>query len=144
MPAARSCERIADLPYRRRSSQNQCNRYRANAAGPLSCPDGRDRRPVNQNTSEATFPNGNPLLVVGLQHLIAGRADLGAVLLQARQNREVTLIDDGTAELLNVTRAGRLLFGRAAAALRERTGENGQRRQQGKCQENLTHRVPSF
>ena len=39
----------------------------------------------------------------------------GAVLLQAGEDHEVTLIDDVAAVALNVTVAGRLLFGRAAA-----------------------------
>ena len=46
-----------------------------------------------------------------LQHLIAGLGDLRAVLLQAGQDREVTLIDHLAAEVLDIARAGRLLFG---------------------------------
>ena len=57
------------------------------------------------------------LLAVVFQHLIAGRRDLGAVLLQAGQNGEIALIDHRAAEALNVARAGLLLFRRAAALL---------------------------
>jgi hypothetical protein len=83
------------------------------------------------------------LLAVVLQHLIAGLGQLGAVLLQAGQNGEVALIDDRTAEALNVARTGRLLFRRATALL----GEGGGRkryRQECECKEKFTHHRPSF
>ena len=54
------------------------------------------------------------LLAVTLEHLVAGRADLGAVLLQAGQNDEIALIDHGTAVALHVARTGLLFLGRAA------------------------------
>jgi len=66
------------------------------------------------------------LLAVVLQHLVAGRRDLRAVLLQAGEDREVTLIDDGAAVALDVAVAGGLLFRRAAALrLRRLLGESG-------------------
>src|SRR5215472_1830438 len=82
------------------------------------------------------------LLPVALQDRITRRADLGAVLLEAREHREIALVDHMTAETLRVARAGPLLFRRAArVALGESRG--GQRRQ-GEDEEKFTHRVPSF
>src|SRR3954451_17745218 len=49
------------------------------------------------------------LLVVVLQDLVAGLRDLGPVLLEAGQDGEIALVDDRTAELLHIARAG-LLF----------------------------------
>ena len=64
------------------------------------------------------------LLAVVLQHLIAGRRNLRAVLLQAGENHEVALVDDAAAVALNVAVAGGLLFRRAAArGLRRLLGE---------------------
>ena len=57
------------------------------------------------------------LLAVVLENLVAGRADLGAVFLEARQDVEVALVDDRTTELLHVTGTGLLLIRRAAALL---------------------------
>src|ERR1700729_3675004 len=82
------------------------------------------------------------LLTVALQNLVAGRADLGTVLLQAGQDHEIALIDHGTAEFLHVARTGLLLRLRTAV-LSQRCGRNG-KRQQGESQENFTHRVPSY
>src|SRR5262245_12883313 len=86
------------------------------------------------------------LLVVGLQDLIASLRDLGPVLLQAGQNREIALIDDRTAELLHVARAGLLLFGRAASLLGLLGERRGRKRcrQQGESEEIFTHGSPSF
>jgi hypothetical protein len=89
------------------------------------------------------------LLAVVLQHLIAGLGDLGAILLQAGQNGEVTLIDHGATVLLHVTRTGFLLFDGAAALLAlpgllcERRVRK-RKRQQGESKKIFTHRVPSF
>jgi hypothetical protein len=52
---------------------------------------------------------------VVLQHLVAGRRDLRTVLLQAGEDREITLIDDGAAVALDVAVAGGLLLRGAAA-----------------------------
>jgi hypothetical protein len=59
------------------------------------------------------------LLPVVLQHLIAGRRDLGAILLQAGQDGEITLIDHRTTEALHVTGASLLLIRCSAALLGE-------------------------
>lgn len=48
---------------------------------------------------------------MALQHLLTGGADLAAILLQAGENGEIALIDDGAAVTLHVTRAGLLLIG---------------------------------
>ena len=79
-----------------------------------------------------------------LQHLIAGGADLGTVLLQAGQNGEVALIDHRTTVALHVADTGLLFIGRAAAL---RLGEGIRRnrgRQQEKSQESFAQRIPSF
>ena len=79
---------------------------------------------------------GPSLLAVVFQHLIAGLGQLGTVLLQAGQNGEVALIDDRTAEALNVARTGRLLFRRAAALLLLGDGAGRNRyRQERECKE---------
>jgi hypothetical protein len=57
------------------------------------------------------------LLSVILQHLIAGLAQFGSILLKASQNGEIALIDHRAAEALNVARACPLLLRRAAALL---------------------------
>src|SRR5882757_3599018 len=57
------------------------------------------------------------LLPVVLEHLIAGRGDLGTILLQARQNGEIALVDDRTAETLHVAGTCLLLVRRSAALL---------------------------
>jgi hypothetical protein len=63
------------------------------------------------------------------------------VLLEAGQDREVALVDDRTAELLDVAGAGFLLFRRSA--LSEGPARGGER-QEGECEEKFTHRIPSF
>jgi hypothetical protein len=67
------------------------------------------------------------LLPVVFQHLIAGRGQLGTILLQASQNGEVALIYHGTAEALNIARTSRLLLRRAAALLLLGAGSGGHR-----------------
>src|SRR5207302_8648609 len=83
------------------------------------------------------------LLVVVLQDLVAGLRDLGPVLLEAGQDGEIALIDDRTAELLHIARAGLLLGVRATPLLGRRRGGKGCR-QQGESDEKLTHCIPSF
>jgi hypothetical protein len=84
------------------------------------------------------------LLPVALEHLVAGRGYLGAILLQAGQDDEIALIDHGTAETLHVARTG-FLFLRRTAALSLGKGFGGSgKRQQSKSQESYTHRSPSF
>src|SRR5262245_62169741 len=86
---------------------------------------------------------GQCLLSVTLEHLVAGSADLGAVLLQAGQDDEIALIDHRTAMALHVARAGLLVVGGAALRLGESSGRNG-KREQSESQESFTHRVPSI
>ena len=81
---------------------------------------------------------------MGLQHLVAGGADLAAVLLQAGENGEIALIDDGAAVTLHVTRAGLLLIGRTAPLLLGEGAGRERDRQHGNSQEKFTHRIPSF
>src|SRR3979490_1641949 len=71
------------------------------------------------NGSAAAIAGGEccPLLPVVFQHLIAGRGQLGTMLLKAGQNGEVALVDHRAAEALNVARTTRLLLGCAAALL---------------------------
>src|SRR5712671_6941610 len=84
------------------------------------------------------------LLVVVFEHLGASGTQLGTILLKAGQDGEIALIDDGAAELLDIAVASLLLLG-CAAARRFGDGTGGNRyRQQDKCQEKITHRVPSF
>ena len=74
------------------------------------------------------------LLVVALQDLVALLRDLGPVLLEAGQDGEIALVDDRTAELLHIARAGLLLGLRTAPCLGEcRRGEGC--RQQGESDE---------
>jgi hypothetical protein len=81
------------------------------------------------------------LLPVVSQHLIAGLGQFWTMLLKASQNREVALIDQRAAKALNIARASFLLVWRAAALL---LGDGpGGHRQQDKCQEKFSHRVPS-
>src|SRR5262249_39196293 len=83
-------------------------------------------------------------LPVGLEHLVAGLADSGAIFLQARQHGEIALVDDRAAVLLHVTRTGLLLFRRPASpVVRVGRGRKSKRRK-GKGEEIFTHRVPSF
>src|SRR4051794_19238282 len=95
----------------------------------------------------STWANGRErgLLPVVLQNLVAGRADLGTMLLEAGQDGEIALVDDRTAELLDITGAGLLLLRRSAAWLLLGEGSGRSRdRQQGECEEKFTHRIPSF
>ena len=66
---------------------------------------------------------GLRLLAVSLKHRVAGRADLGAVLLQAGQDDEITLIDHGATMALHVTGASLLLVGVAPMLRKGRSGE---------------------
>jgi|SRR6185312_8630355 len=82
------------------------------------------------------------LLPVTLEHLVASCTDFGAILLQAGQDDEITLIDHGTAVALHVTRTGLLFLSRAAALrLSDGSGGNG-KRDQSESQESFTHRGP--
>jgi hypothetical protein len=82
---------------------------------------------------------------VALQHLIAGGADPGTVLLQAGENGEIALIDYGTTVALHVAGEGLLFIGRPAARLLLGEGIRRKRgRQQEKSQESFAHRIPSF
>src|ERR1700744_174300 len=83
------------------------------------------------------------LLPVILQNLIAGGGDLGAMVLQTGQNREIALVHHATAKALDVARAGLLLFRCSAALLGHCTGRNSHR-QEAECEEKLMHFVPSF
>src|SRR5258708_17498141 len=96
-------------PYRGIRRQNQCRPgSSAHAAAPANVPEaGLARRSAMRGG----------LLAVGFQHLVAGRRDLGAVLLQAGQDGEIALIDHRAAEALHVTGTGLLLLGRSAALL---------------------------
>jgi hypothetical protein len=86
---------------------------------------------------------GAVLLPLVSQYLIAGSADLGAMLLKAGQDTEVALIYHRTAVALNVAGTGLLLIRRAALILSD--GTRGNRyRQQRDCEKKLVHRVPSF
>jgi hypothetical protein len=62
------------------------------------------------------------LLSVVFQDLIAGRGQLGAILLKAGQNGEIALVDHRPAEALDVARASLLLFRRTAALLGDGAG----------------------
>src|SRR6266702_7261458 len=87
------------------------------------------------------------LLAVILQHLFAGGADLGTILLQAGENGEIALVDYRAAEPLHVAGTSLLLFGRAAALLlgkgNRRKGDRQQEKGQG-SRKKFTHRIPSF
>src|ERR1700738_3989157 len=63
------------------------------------------RRPNQANNGLAAATIGCRLLAVVFQHLIAGRGQLGTILLQASQNGEIALIDHRAAETLHVARA---------------------------------------
>jgi hypothetical protein len=82
------------------------------------------------------------ILPVALEHLVAGRAELGAVLLKAGQNGEVALIDHPTAVALNVARTGRLLLGRAAALLLGKGAGGNRYREQCEPREKFKHHRP--
>lgn len=64
------------------------------------------------------------LLSVSFQHRIARGGNLRTILLQARQNREVTLIHHRAAMALHVARASLLLLLRAAALRGDLLGES--------------------
>src|SRR5262245_30152262 len=88
---------------------------------------------------------GRALLAVVLENLVAGRADLGAIFLEARQDGEVALVDDRTAVLLDVAGTSLLLVRCSAPLLlRECCLRRDRDRQQGESQERFTHRIPSF
>src|SRR3954454_9246734 len=55
-----------------------------------------------RNRPDATVNGVRCLLPVVLEHLIAGCGDLGAILLQARQDGEIALVDNRAAETLHV------------------------------------------
>src|SRR6476469_9588831 len=103
-----------------------------------------------RHRAENGFPRGRTdvsraLLAVVLENLVAGRADLGAIFLEARQDGEVALVDDRAAVLLDVAGTGLLLVRRSAALLLLGEGSGRSReRQQGECEEKFTHRIPSF
>jgi hypothetical protein len=65
----------------------------------------------------AMIRRGCALLPVTFQDLVARGRYLGPILLQARQNDEITLIDHGTAEALDIAVAGLLLLRRATTLL---------------------------
>src|SRR5579871_3865614 len=120
-------------PYRGIGAQNQC--YPSNPERP-----GTTCRDAIPNVNGAALTG---LLAVGLQNLVAGRADLGTVLLQAGENGEIALINHRTAVLLHVAGAGLLLVRRSATAI----GIGGRRkgkRGQGESEKKFTHLVPSF
>jgi hypothetical protein len=100
-------------------------------------PNQADKRPVT-----VIIGRERGLLPVASQHLIAGSADLGTILLKAGQNAEIALINHCTTVALNIAGAGLLLF-RRAAVLGDGAGGNGYR-QQGDGEKKLVHRVPSF
>ena len=62
------------------------------------------------------------LLSVVFQYLIAGRGQLGAILLKASQNSEIALVDHRPAEALNIARTSLLLLRRPAALLGDGAG----------------------
>jgi hypothetical protein len=76
---------------------------------------GRPPKPVAGRLAAALI-GAFDLLTVAHQYLIAGRVQLGAILLQTRQNDEIALIDHRAAEALDVARTGLLLL-RCTAAL---------------------------
>ena len=94
-------------PYRGIRRQNQCYlRLLANSAHARIKPiTGLQRR-----LSDASAV----LLPVVSEHLIAGSADLGAMLLKAAENTEVALIYHCTAMALHIAGTGLLLVRRAA------------------------------
>ena len=104
--------------------------------------DARHRAEKRPFRADYTDP-GRALLTVVLENLVAGRADLGAIFLEARQDSEVALVDDRTAVLLDVAGTGLLLV-RRSAPLRECRRRRDRDRQQGESQERFTHRIPSF
>src|SRR4029453_8415390 len=90
---------------------------------------------------------GRALLAVVLENLVAGRADLRAVFLEAGQDGEIALVNHRTAELLHVAVTGLLLLRCSAPRWLRLLGEGSGRsreRQQGECEERFAHRIPSF
>src|SRR5215218_3615266 len=78
----------------------------------------RDARHRAENGSSTRLTDvSRGLLPVVLQNLVAGRTDLGTMLLEAGQDGEIALVDHRTAELLHVTVTGLLLLRRSAARL---------------------------
>ena len=103
------------------------------SAGVNPRPDSRRQRPIC----------GRPvLLVVGFQNPVAGRTDVGAIFLQARQNGEIALIDDRAAMALHITRTGSLFGRRAASQLLSQGGRRKDKRREGKSQDIFMHHVP--
>jgi hypothetical protein len=83
------------------------------------------------------------LLPVTCQNLVAGRGQLRAILLKARQNDEIALVNQRAAKALDVARASFLLIRRAATLLRDGAGRK-RYRQQRERKEKFSHCVPSF
>src|SRR5258708_33804337 len=81
------------------------------------------------------------LLAVVLEHQIAGRADLRTILLQARQNGEIALVDNRAAETLHVAGTRLLLVRRSAALLLSEGIRRNRDRQHGERQEKFTKRI---
>ena len=86
------------------------------------------------------------LLAVVLQHLIAGRRYLRAILLQTGEDRKIALVDDAAAMTLDVTVAGCLLLRRAGARLlRGLLGESRRgQRDKSESQNKLAHVILHF
>ena len=101
-----------------------------------------EKRPFRADYTGAS----RALLAVVLENLVAGRADLGPIFLEARQDGEIALIDDRTTVLLDVAGTGLLLVRCSATLLllRECCLRRDRDRQQGESQERFTHRIPSF
>ena len=110
----RHCPRMrtgSRTPYRGIRCQNQCC-LRFPGKSPTASELGRITGLQRRHRRKRAL-----LLAVVFQHLIAGLGQFGTVLLKARQNGEIALIDHRTAEALNVARTGLLLLRRAAALL---------------------------
>src|ERR1700722_8774615 len=93
-------------PYRGIRRQNQCYLRRLADSGHARI------RPITG--VRCRLPDVSAILLpVASQHLIAGSADLGAILLKAGQNAEVALIYHRTAVALHIAGTGLLLLRRA-------------------------------
>jgi hypothetical protein len=83
------------------------------------------------------------LLAVIFQDLVASGRQFRTMLLQAGQNREISLINYGPAVALDVAGAGRLFLRRAATLLLG-DGHCGKGEwQKGKCPTKFLHYIPS-
>src|SRR5690349_5535652 len=134
------CARGArNAPYRGICRQNQCFR-RARAMWPVPF------RRLKKVVSAASAGTNRRLLAVGLQHLVAGRRNFRAVLLQTGEDCEIALVDDAAAVALDVAVTGGLLFRRAGAPLNgPLLGEGrGCGRQQSEGQNKLAHVILHF